>query len=468
MRFLPLLVVAASLGCGSEQGVGPAGSDAETDSEGAETTVVKDDGVAETSPSDTMTGPTRRGIVRLDGRTLRDDGGPFLGLGATMMWAAWAYKSDRPKLESELALLSKNGFNYIRALGVVGDYGAADYWDGREIDWRWSNYAEVIAGLTDLAFDKYALRIEWTLIGDGQKNIPNEADRRKLIDTFVAMSKGREQKIMHFELANEAWQNGFSGDSGLAQLRALTADLKGKTELLVAASAPPGHSCGDWQQMYNGGIADLATIHFERDVGTVEGGWKPVRLPWELGSCAGVPTGSNNEPIGPGASVSSENDPVKLNAAAVTTWVAQLPFYVFHTRAGVRGDEGFATMAGIESFAGLAAIVPADLPGWERKNMQWADSPFVVYADGQPDKIWPEVPGATSGVIRAYGAVKGNEFFVFPIGIKSRVTVAPRKKAEFEVIDPVSGKSLAKHSVDAGTKVEITGGAALILRGRFL
>lgn len=412
-------------------------------------------------------GPLRRGMVRLDGRVLRDDGGPFLGLGATMMWAAWGYKNDLTKLEAALALLSKNGFNYIRALGVVGDPSAPDSWDGREIDWRWPDYADVIAGLTDLAFDKYGLRIEWTLIGDGQKNIPNEVDRKKLVDTFIAMSKGREHKIMHFEIANEAWQNGFSGDTGLAQLRALSADMKGKTELLVAASAPDGQSCTDWQRVYSGGIADLATIHFERDIGTIEGGWKPVRLPWELGNCAGMPVGSNNEPIGPGASVSSENEPVRLVAAAVTTWVAQLPFYVFHTRAGVRGDVDFATMPGLTSFGALSSLVPADLPGWERKNMQWTDAPFVFYADDQADKTWPEVTGATSGVIRAYGAVKGNEVFVFPIGIKSSVTIAARKGIDFDVIDPMSGKSLATHKLDMGQKATLTGGEALILRGRY-
>lgn len=416
----------------------------------------------------TDSGPSRRGMVRLDGRVLRDDGGPFLGLGATMMWAAWGYKNDRPKLKKALDLLSRGGFNYIRALGVVGDYTAADSWDSREIDWHWPDYADVIAGLTDLAFDKYGLRIEWTLIGDGQKNLPNEADRKKLVDTFVAMSKGREQKIMHFEIANEAWQNGFSGDTGLAELRALSSDLRARTELLVAASAPDGQACSDWQRVYGGGIADLATIHFERDRGTIEGGWKPVRLPWELGNCAGMPVGSTNEPIGPGASVSSENDPVKLVAAAITTWVAQLPFYVFHSRAGVRGDEDFATMAGIASFGGVSSLVPPDLPGWERKNMQWPDAPFVFYADDQRDKTWPEVAGATSGVIRAYGAVKGNEFFVFPIGIKSRVTIAPRKNSELEVIDPMTGKSLAKHTADAGKKLVIEGGEALILRGRYL
>src|SRR5207245_789688 len=125
--------------------------------------------------------------------------------------------------------LAEHGFDYFRALGVVGDPFQPDSWDGREIDWRWPDYDEVIAGLTDLAYDVYGLRVEWTLFGDGQLNIPDEADRYRLVDRFVAMAHGREHKIMHFELANEYWQNGFSGDAGLAQLRALTQYLRERT-----------------------------------------------------------------------------------------------------------------------------------------------------------------------------------------------------------------------------------------------
>ena len=35
-------------------------------------------------------------------------------------WAAWGYKYDQEKLKANLQFLSESGFNYIRALGVVG------------------------------------------------------------------------------------------------------------------------------------------------------------------------------------------------------------------------------------------------------------------------------------------------------------------------------------------------------------
>jgi hypothetical protein len=414
----------------------------------------------------------RTGLVQLDGNSLVDDGGKFNALGATMMWAAWGYKFDRARLEQNLAFLSEHGFHYIRALGVVGDYTGRDYWDGREIDWHWPDYPDVIAGLTDLAFDSYGLRVEWTLIGDGQTNIPETADRFALVDTFVAMSQGREEKIIHFEIANEAWQNGFGGSEGIAELRALSQYMKDATPILVAASAPAGVECADKLAVYDGGVADIATIHFDRDIGQVEGHWRPVRMPWEHVYCdPPLPVGSNNEPIGPGASVASEEEPVRLVAAAITTYVSNLPLYVFHSRAGVRGDFNLWEMAGADAFGHVKDIVPGDLASWDRKNAHWPDSPFRVYAEenGQmlADTMWPDLAAPTAGAVRAYGSVSGSAFFVFPIGILNRVIVEPRQNVAFDVVDPMSGAVLSSHVLAAGEQLELAGHEALVLRGTF-
>ena len=42
--------------------------------------------------------PTRRGLVRLEGRAFADDGGPYLAVGASLFWAAWGYRHDRPEV----------------------------------------------------------------------------------------------------------------------------------------------------------------------------------------------------------------------------------------------------------------------------------------------------------------------------------------------------------------------------------
>lgn len=429
-----------------------------------------------TEPNPTPSGPTRTGRVRLEGNSFADDQGKFNALGATYMSALWQYQNDKPRLEQTLAEMKKNGVDYIRVLGTVGDYDNADYWDGREIDWRRPDYADSIKGLTDLAYDKYGLRVEWTLIGDGQKNIPREADRFKLVDTFLDMAKGREQKIMHFEIANEAWQNGFSGDAGVEQLRRLTKYMNDRTDVLVAASAPDGFEPADVEKLYGGGVADLATYHFDRDVSKADGHWRPVRQPWEwqyTGGQNGIPrVATNNEPIGPGASVASENDPKKLVAGAIVSYLSGLPGYVYHTRAGVRGDEDFASQAGFSAFTAMKTYVPADLASWTPKNAHWNDAPFKVYARDDrgnlvADRMWPDLPGGT-GAVRSYAAVKGDEFFAFPMGVKDRLTMEPRRAVEFDVINPMTGAVVDHKRVNAGEKFELSGDEIFVLKGRFV
>ena len=68
-------------------------------------------------------------------------------LGASLFRAAWGFKHDRAWLDDQLALLSRHGFTAIRALGAVGKPDEPDFWDGREVDWRWPDYDAVIAGL---------------------------------------------------------------------------------------------------------------------------------------------------------------------------------------------------------------------------------------------------------------------------------------------------------------------------------
>ena len=65
-------------------------------------------------------------LVRLSGRSLCDQTGPFLGLGASYFQALRHAKYDRARLNSNLTLLAANGFNYVRVLSMVN-------WDGLEI-----------------------------------------------------------------------------------------------------------------------------------------------------------------------------------------------------------------------------------------------------------------------------------------------------------------------------------------------
>jgi hypothetical protein len=417
--------------------------------------------------------PRRTGVVRVEGNALADDQGQFHALGATMMWGLWGYKNDRDRVEQHFAYLADHGFDYVRVLGVVGNPNAPDYWDGREAVFAWPDYAEMIRGFTDLAYDTYGLRVEWTLIGDGQVAVPTTAEKYALVDAFLALAaEDRAHKIMLFEIANESWQNGFSGDEGRALLRELSSYMKDRTDVLVAASAPEGQTCEDMLALYEGGVADVATIHFDRDVSKVDGHWRPVRQPWGYeGECDVGIVGNNNEPIGPGSSVASEDDPLTLVAAAMATYVANIPFYVFHSRAGIRGDDDVWNMPGVDAFTKVKELVANDATNWSRQNHHWAGHPFVVYG-GDPggnlvaNATWSDFgSAATSGVVRAYAGTSGGRFWMLPIGIKDFVEVEAKAAMDFDVLHPITGETLAHHALEAGERARLTGATALVVRG---
>jgi hypothetical protein len=394
----------------------------------------------------------RRGATRVDGRAIADADGPFAALGATLFWAAWAYKHDRPRLDAHLRLLAEHRFDYIRALGVVG---RQPYWKGREIDWRWPDYDEIIAGLTDHAYDRHGLRVEWTIFADADQVIPNAADRERLVDRFLAMSAGREHKIMHFELANESWQNGFAGEEGIAQLRALTRRLTAQTTIPVAVSASDGHACDDHLQLYRGLDIEIITEHFDRDVRGPLGRWGPVAATWTIRNCPGLPPViSNNEPIGPRSSVESETEPHYLLAGAVASYMASVGLYVFHTDAGVWGREPLADMPGapamLRGFAAMKQYLPPDIATWRRHTRESKEHVFD-----------------STGGVELFASVRQNRFVALAIGLDRPMTIRPRAHpVSFDVLDLLTGEPLARHDLDPGESLTLSGRPAVVLAGR--
>ncbi|MGH9312351.1 MAG: hypothetical protein ACRD1S_04040, partial [Vicinamibacterales bacterium] len=301
-------------------------------------------------------------------------------LGASLFRAAWAYRHDRAWLEDQLDFLSKHDFDAIRVLGVVGDPAEPDFWDGREVDWRWPDFDAVIAGLTDLAYERYGLRVQWTIFGGSP--IRDPADRDRVVDTFLQMSRGRERKILAFETANEYGSNGFAGDEGRAELGRLARRLSEATAIPVAASAHDAGLCA----LYATGAVDMATFHFDRLRRD-----PPLTLLAESGCAALPPILSNNEPIGPGSSVESESDPYELVTAAANTYLSGFPIYVFHSGPGVRDDpwhplglrpSRLQDLRGSNRIIGglyaLKGYLPADVHTWARHRREEPAHPFSI------------------------------------------------------------------------------------------
>lgn len=413
-------------------------------------------------------------LVRLNGKSLCDDAGPFLGLGVSYFQALRHAKYDRARLDRNLALFAAKGFNYVRILSMVS-------WDGLEIApvtftnragrvvAAWPDYWSQFRDLLDVVA-QHGLRAEVTLFADAQYVMPSKAARQKHLDGILANIAGRESYLLHLEVANEAWQNGFPGAQGIADLRAFTQYLADRTRVLVAITSNDDTSDHGISALYRSSAADLATVHFSRDTRTSEGGWLAVRDAYRAGNLPGVPPVSSNEPIGPGSSVSSESDPIKLCAAAVFAYLSNLPAYVFHSSAGVYARVRFEDTPGIDAFQFIRRILPPDLASWTRNDGLEPSAPFTVFSDGQPNRYWPAARGATNGCLRNIGSAKGGEFMCFPLGILAGgVTLEARRPLHFQVIHPLTGVVATNVTLNGGDRFMLPPGpGAYLLKGAVL
>ncbi len=404
---------------------------------------------------------TRSGPVRLQGRAVADAAGPFNALGATLFWAAWAYKFDRAKLERNLEVLRAAGVNYVRVLGSVG--GAS--WEDRQTDPGWDDYDAIIAGVTDLAYDRYGLRVQWTLFG-GAPFTPAGAARRQLVDRFAALARGREHKIFAFEIANEAWQNGFRGPDGLAELQRLGKRLNARTSVLVALSSPAsGAACAT----YAGSGANVMTLHYDRGA-AADDPLAPVLAPWSFptaydGKCRGrLPRAVfNNEPIGPESSVRQDDSPARIAAANVMTFLAGNAAYVLHAGPGIRGG-------GV-----------ADVEGALRRHSNFDDLPsfkpivtaLAAARRSLPDGLanWtrhaPDSPGAPlRGFDGLYIALSGPSFIGLAGDVQTPVKLTAQRSASFDVRETATGKIVDQFHVKSGDNVVLRGGEAMTIVGR--
>jgi hypothetical protein len=424
------------------------------------------------------------GITRLVGNALHDDQGPYPGLGFTYMEGLGFCKHDRNRFESDVAFMASRGFNYMRILSEVPGACDQDYWYGRSINAsnytcqhgieasEWPDYDQQFKEMVDIAYDRYGIRTEVTIFGGAGESFPTYAGREAHCQRILNLIAGREHKIAYIEIANEAWQTGFPWPQGRTDLRSLCDYVAARTEIPVAITSMNGTNA-DMMDLYLGTAAGITTEHFDRNCGTFEGGWLPVRDPWRVQDAvtAGVPPVSSDEPIGPGSSVCSETDPIKLVSAACFAWIAKLPSYVLHSRAGVRGDYRFEDMSGVNDFRHLRDIIPSDMPNWTRNDGKETAAPFTVYCDGYANQYWtdPGRSGATTGCHRNIGGSKCLEFVCYPQGIRAGgVTLQARRDMSFNVYHPMTGAIVDSRTLLANQSLTLAQGpGAYIIKGTF-
>jgi YD repeat-containing protein len=400
------------------------------------------DGDAELDPvtlQRTGRGATRRGIVGLAGRSFRDEGGTFYPLGGTLFWAARGWKFERDRVQQNIAFLAKHGYDYFRMLGEVG-------WKNNDIDPRWPDYRQVMGELVDWAWDAQGLRVEVTLLGGG-----TGVDPMQVVDAWIDIAHGREQKILSFEAANESFQNGPDADT----IHRMCARLRQALPNVVAPSSPAGFSPDEVKALM-GGVCNLATAHLDRAFG--DEGWRAVRQAWDFKDVACAV--SHNEPIGPASSVKSCDDPLVLTLLRATGILCGGGAFVLHNGAGVSGQPdpvrgrtaNLWEMPNIdrimEAVRGIDAILPPGVENWTRTNDGWASPKIPLRA-----AVWD----ASTGPVKHYAALHDDQFVQMPHGIKDRLVLEASRDCTVKAFDPLTLNASFEGRVKAGERVTLPG-----------
>lgn len=394
----------------------------------------------------------RFGLVRQVGdHAIEDDDGRFVAIGATFFSAVYLERHDPQRLEEELTFIKSAGrgaVDYLRILGALGG-DCDDYWREIRINPTDSEYREFLGRTIDRIYDRHGMRVALSIFGGDCWDHP----RRLTIDDVLAVIASRVDKVIYLEVSNEAWQTEYEGD-----FDALIADtnyLVARTPHLVASSSAFGAECEgpEGWQAYAGQGATLFTEHYDREINLSEGPWRPVRQPWEFLFCEGIPgVATNDEPIGPGSSVESDDDPWRLVSAAAVSFIANHSFYTFHSTAGVRNDTRFSELPRIrETLAGFAALktyVPASIVAWDEQNHHWDGHPFEVV------RIWPDE--GPPGAVRAYAVTSGDQFKVLPMGINGSVSLRAKQDMTIELIDPLTATLIQRQDLDRGETLVVS------------
>ena len=404
----------------------------------------------------------RTGVVRADGHVFADDGGGYLAVGASLFWAGWGCRNDRDRLEQNLAFLKQQRVDYIRAIAVVGPTG----WSDRTMPA--AEIEDTIAGVTDLV-SAHGLRVAWSLFGNVD-SAPSTADRERVVRQAAAQIATRASAVQYVEIANEGWQTGFGGDSGIAELRNLARILRDKIPHLVSLTSPQTDQ--DVGKLYDGSAATLMGVHPDRNITGQGGIWRPVRQAWDFRDSR-LPW-VIDEPIGQKSTVAEDFDPTRQAMAAAHGWLIGAAAYVVHAGAGIRGggkedrDRGreanwFEVPGARDVFAAINTMremLPRDLPNFHHhnSNRNFPGYPFDV------DKLVPILE--RNGMLRAFGATADDgRLVVLPMLLVEPVPFVARRPMHLDVLTP-SGELLETHELDTGGVCTLSPREAAVLIGR--
>jgi hypothetical protein len=173
---------------------------------------------------------------------------------------------------------------------------------------------------------------------------------------------------------------------------------------------------------------------------------------------------ANNEPVGPGSSVASEDDPLRLVSAALVSFLSRVPLHVFHSRAGVRGDVDFASLpnvrATVDGFKALHHLLPRGLARGTRLQPNDESAPLELRSPLRPDLR--DSPGAVGYLVTQVD----RDFYVAALGVRGTLSLRARVAQEVTAHDVLTGQVVRKATLVPGETLALDDREAWLLRAR--
>lgn len=407
----------------------------------------------------------RQGRVRTEGRSFVDDGGAYLSCDFTDMSALRLYEQQPDRYRANCREMRARGATTHRILGMVA-------WPGREIDPRRSDIVDWTRATIEAGY-ALGVRTRLTMFADCNKLAMRMNERREHARKMAQGLRGLEHMIESIEVCNEPGYAEFNGPwtpEELVEIARLIA--REIDDIPVGCGAPFGgpHSATEWTDEVYEILAkdvDLAFPHFDRDTGKHDGMYRPIRQPLEAMNL-GYPF-VNGEPIGPGASLASEENPGRLRAAATFTWMARGAGYCYHTKPGigVSSDGLIFEQPGADVVFDGARILAPDTVQFQCHNWHWTSNPWETLDGSLGDH---HVEGR--GSLRTISGTNGGRFQTQVLRVSAGCTLRARWAVQFDVYHggedgPYELREQGRR-VNAGETIEIGRCVDTVLIGRFV
>jgi hypothetical protein len=330
-------------------------------------------------------------------------------VGLTDMSYLRLLRQDRGAAEARQQHVFKTaGYRYARLLAQVD----GKHWAGQEINPHDAGWDQLVAGATDKAAE-FGGSIEWTIFGSclSGDRYSRQSERIAVVRHFAQIMNGRSAGVAFVEKVNEP-ANGDVGPVSWRDLRELRDVFEQETggKFLTALGAVntergevptdknyegvTAFSPAGWHRTQEG--AEVGICHLDRDMGRGEGVDRPVRQGWDVG--LENQRWADNEHVGPGSSVTSENRPDVLRVSRTVAFICRAFASCWHSNAGVRGLP-FEGVAGYLQAPRAALWLPGDLPNGKQlnANSRYPERPFYL-----EDRDLRQENGNSRGVTRVY------------------------------------------------------------------